>query len=176
MAATVATYVYNGAGGTGALATNVRFKLADNNTQDANNPCVVPSAGTNRSFWKVIALYCSVAPDTAINNVKLYSDGALPWTGCTIYVGDEEPATYSQATGGATSGDEMVANYGGGGVITAKTDLFTYTSGSTKSITGSISYVTGKITNYVVLQVDITSSAGAGVQAAETLTWQYDET
>lgn len=175
MAATVVTYVYNGAGGVGALATNVRFKLADNNTQDANNPCVVPSAGTNRSFWKVIALYCTVAPDTAINNVKLYSDGALAWAGCIIYVGNETPASYSQATGGATSGDEMVANYGGG-VITGKTDLFTYTSASPKSITGSISYVTGKITNYVVLQLDITNAAGAGVQAAETLTWQYDET
>lgn len=176
MAATVATYYYNGAGGSGAAATNIRFKLADNNTQDTNNPCVVPSAGTNRSFWKVIALYCTVAPDTAINNVKLYSDGALPWTGCTVYVGNETPASYSQATGSGDSGNEMVANYGGGGVITGKTDLFTYTSASTKSISGSISYVTGKITNYVVLQLDITSSAGSGVQPAETLTWQYDET
>ena len=176
MAATVATYVYNGAGGVGALATNVRFKLTDNNTQDTNNPCVVPSAGTNRSFWKVIALYCTVAPDTAINNIKLYSDGALPWTGCTIYVGNETPASYSQPTGGATSGDEMVANYGGGGIITAKTNLFTYTSASPKSITGSISYVTGKITNYVVLQLDIISTAEAGVMSAETLTWRYDET
>ena len=176
MAATVATYYYNGAGPSGAAATNLRFKLADDNTEDTNNPCVKPAAGTNLSFWKVIALYATVAPETAINNVKLYPDAALAWTGCTLYVGDETPATYSQATGAGDSGDAMVANYGGGGVITGQTDLYDYDSGTPKSITGSIAYVTGKITNYVVLQVELTTSAVGGVQAKETLTWQYDET
>jgi len=175
--ATVATYCYTGvAPGSGASATNLRFKLADNNTQDTNNLCIIPAAGTNRSYWKVIALYAVSPPATAINNVKLYTDGALPWTGCTAYVGNETPSTYSQATGGATSGDEIVANYGGGGVITAKTNLFTYTSGSSKSVSGSIGAASGKITNYVVLQVDISTTATEGVKAIETLTWQYDET
>jgi len=176
MAATVATYYYNGVGGSGAAATNVRFKLADDNTQDANNPCVKPAAGTNLSFWKVIALYCTVAPDNGINNVKLYSDGTLAWTGCTVYVGDETPAAYSQATGAGDSGDAMIANYGGGGVITAQTDSFSYTSGASKSITGSIAAATGKITNYVVVQLSIGTTAVGGAQAAETITWQYDET
>lgn len=176
MAATVATYYYNGAGGSGAAATNVRFKLADNNTQDANNPCVKPAAGTNLSFWKVIALYATVAPDNAINNVKLYTDGALAWTGCTVYVGNETPAAYSQATGSGDSGNAMIANYGGGGVITAQTSLFTYTSAATKSITGSIGAATGKITNYVVIQLSVGTTAVGGAQAAETITWQYDET
>ena len=176
MSAIVATYYYNGAGGSGALATNLRFKIADDNTQDTNDPCVKPSAGTNLSYWKVIALYAVVAPDTAINNVQIYPDAALAWTGCTLYVGDETPASYSQATGAGDSGNAMVANYGGGGVITGQTDLYTYDSGSPKSVSGSISYVAGKITDYVVLQVSLSTSVTGGVKSPETLTWQFDET
>ncbi|MHC4397456.1 MAG: hypothetical protein ACYS1A_17585 [Planctomycetota bacterium] len=174
MAATVQNWYYNGAGPSGAQATNLRFKLADNNTQDANNPCVKPAAGTNRSWWKCIKLYASVAPDTAINNVKIYSDGSLAWTGCTVQVGDETQATYRQATtGGADTGTELVAGYT---EITAKTSLFTYTSGAVKDVSGSIGATTGNITDYVVLQLDIGTSAVGGAQAAETITWRYDET
>ena len=179
MAASVATYFYYGAGATppnSVVVTNLRFKLADDNNQDANNPCVKPVAGTNYSFWKHIALYCIVAPDTAINNVKLYADGSLAWAGCVMYVGDQTLLfnQYDQGeTGGADTGAEMVANHTN---IASKTDLFTYDSGSPKDITGSIAYTTGRITNLVVLQVDIGTSAGAGQMPQETLTWRYDET
>ncbi|MHC4397454.1 MAG: hypothetical protein ACYS1A_17575 [Planctomycetota bacterium] len=178
MAATVATYYYNGGVPSGAAATNLRFKLADNNTQDTNNPCVVPAAGTNRSWWKCIALFATVAPDTAINNVFIYSDGAMAWTGCTLQIGydgsDYGISTYSQAiTGGANTGAEVVANYVG---ISSVSDLFSFTAASPASVSGSISYVTGKITDYVVLQVDIDNTAGPGAMPVETLTWRYDET
>ena len=173
MAATVQTWIYTGAGPSGAQATNVRFNLADDNDQDANNPCVRPAAGTNYSYWKSLRLYASVAPDTAINNVKIYSDGGAPWTGCMIYVGDETTSTYDQATGAGDSGDEMVANHS---QETGKTDFFTYTSGATKSVSGSIGAATGDISDYVVLQLDIGTTAVGGAQAAETATWQYDET
>lgn len=178
MAASVATYFYYGVGATppsNVVVTNLRFKLADNNNQDANNPCVKPSAGTNYSWWKHIALYCTVAPDTAINNVKLYTDGSLAWAGCTLYVGDQTLLfnQYDQATGSGDSGDELVANHTN---IASKTDLFTYSSGSPMSITGSIAYTTGRITNLVVLQVNIGTGAGAGQMPQETLTWRYDET
>lgn len=179
MAATVATYFYYGVGATppsDVVVTNLRFKLADNNDQDANNPCVKPSAGTNYSWWKHIALYCTVAPDTAINNIKLYTDGSLAWAGCTMYVGDQTLLfnQYDQGeTGGADTGAEMVANHTN---IASKTDLFTYASGSPMSISGSIAYTTGRITNLVVLQVNIGTGAGAGQMPQETLTWRYDET
>jgi len=174
MAATVETRIFHGESpGDGVVATNVRFKLADNNAQDVNNPVVRPDAGTNYSYWKTIALHCTVAPDNAINNVKLYSDGALSWTGCTVYVGNETPGAYQQATGAGDSGDEMVASHSG---ITGKADMFSYTSTSPKSVSGSISYVTGRISDYVIQQSALTSSAVAGNKPTETLTWQYDET
>jgi hypothetical protein len=180
MAATVATRSYTGAGPSDATITNMRMKTADNDTQDTNDPCVKPAAGTNYSAWKSLAFYCTgTAPDNDIDNVKLYSDGTLGWTGCTMQIGDSDIAiaSYVQATGSGDSWDEMVANHGG---IAAKTSLFTYTSGSPRSVTEAAGWgtpgINEPITKLVIIQLDITSSAVGGNQAAETLTWQYDET
>ena len=79
MSATVQTQVFLGvAPGAGIGLTNLRFKTADNNDQDANDPCVKPDAGTNRSWVKTIAFVALTAPDVGINNVKIYTDGNLP--------------------------------------------------------------------------------------------------
>lgn len=175
MAATVKTYVYTGTSpGSGAELTTLRYKNADDNTVDANNPVIKPSSGTNYSFWKSIALYAESAPSVSISNVKLYADGALAWTGCQVDVGDDQSDTYVEATGDSNNGDEMVANHG---QISSKTDFFTYVSGTPLSVTLSASWVdtTGRITRFIVLQLSITSSAVGGIQSAETITWQYDE-
>lgn len=175
MATTVETHVFHGvAPGVGETLTNLRHKLADNNLQDANDPCVKPDIGVNRALVKSIALIALTAPDTGINNVKIYTDGNLPWAGCTMYVGNETPGTYRQATGSGNSGDEMLTVYSG--LITGKTNFFTYTSGAPKSVSGSIGYVTGQISDFVVLQTDLSTSATGGHMPLEDITWQYDET
>lgn len=175
MAATVEWYSYHGVGGSGAQISNIRYKLADDNTQDENNKNVRPASGTNLSFWKVVALHATVQPSTGINNCFVYTDGALAWTGCTVYVGDETPAAYDQATGDSISGDAMVGNYTG---ITGQTDFYSYVTGegNMKTWSGSIGAATGKITDYLVLQLAISPTAVLGQQASETYTAQYDET
>lgn len=184
MAATVVTKYYYGAGPTVETATNLRFKTADNNTQDTNNPCVKPAAGTNYSAWKHITLYCTVAPDNDIDNIKIYTDGTLDgdnsdYTDCVVYVGDEDIAlaSYVQATGSGDSWDEIVASHGG---ISAKTSLFSYTSGAPRTVAEEAAWSTPgsneEITKGIVLQLDIGSSASGGSQGTETITWVYDET
>jgi hypothetical protein len=164
MAATVKTYVYTGAGPTGADSGDVlRYKLADNNTIDTSNPLILPSSGTNYSWIKTVALYATVAPSTSISNVKLYSDGTNSLgTGRDIKV--KENVTYTQASD-ATQID------------TPDGSMFDYTSGSPLSITGSLGASTGKVnTNYVQLQAEVADTGSSGLcAAAETFTWQYDE-
>lgn len=174
MAATISTRYYIGDPKNEYTLTNMRFKLVDDNIQIASNPCKVPTAGTNYSFWKSIVFYADTVPSTAINNIKLYTDGGLPWTGCTLYVGNETPVEgdYEQATGSADSGDEMVAYHG---AITGKTDLFNYTRASPKSVSGTITGADEE-SDLVILQVAINTSALAGYMPQETFTWRYDET
>lgn len=163
---------------------NLRFKTADDANIDANNPIPIPSSGTKYSYWKHIYLYCSSAPNTQINNVKLYTDGGGFGTGVTLYVGDQFPTKNSGSSSGyevatgtqGDTGDEMVANHSG---ISSKSDLFSYTSSSPLSVSisesGGIIDAVGETTNYVVLQMAVDNTASPGNLADETITFSYDE-
>jgi len=180
MAAIVHVYVHTGSGpsntNTDSLGPpNIRLKTADDATIDDANPIPIPTSGTNRSYWKTLTLWAETSPTGTINNIKFYTDGGGFGTGITTYVGDETSSTYDQATGTeGTTGDEMVANHS---EITAKTDAFTYTSGVPKDVSGSITNPdTGRISDYIVLQMDVGASASPGNLSDETFTIRYDET
>ncbi len=190
MVATVAVFVETGPNATPvptdttALGPpNIRFKTADDPTIDANNPIPIPASGTKRSFWKHIFLKATAGPFTQIDNVKFFTDGTGFGTGITTFVADETPtknsastAGYDQATGMVgDDGDELTTHTN----ITAKTDAFTFTSGTPKSVTigeaGAIIDSVGETTNYVIGQMDVASTAGPGDLPNETWTFQYDE-
>src|SRR5438132_1074246 len=153
---------------TTADSPNVRLKTADDATIDTVNPCIIPAAGTNYSFWKSLYVKCSVAPNTQVDNLKLYTDGAGFGTGITTYIGDQYPTKthasnsgYKVATGTVgTTGTELIAGYTG---ITTKTDMFTYTSGSPVSITiGETSNIIVNIndtSNYFAVQAALGTTA-----------------
>ncbi len=169
MAATVSVQQVTGVAGSAVhnTITNLRLSTDDNYNPGTGNPMVRPSAGTNRSYWKTIYLSADTTPTGTINNVKIYSDGTIGWTGVTLYIGST--ATYTQATGteGSSGTDSSVAT----------ANIQNYTSGSPKQLTGTITNPsTGTISDYVVMQADVSTSAVAGTLAAETLTFQYDET
>lgn len=162
----------------------MRFKTNDNQLIDTNDPIPIPDAGTKYSYWKQIYLYCGTAPSTKVDNVKLYSDGGGLGTGITLKVGSQFPTKtnaldtgYEVATGTpGDTGDEMVAAHAG---LSASVDMFTKTSGSPLAVSiseaGSIIDSVGETTNYVVLQMEVLSTASPGDKADETLTFQYDE-
>jgi len=166
---------------------NLRFKTNDNTTIDSIDPVPIPSGNdTIYSYWKQIYLYCNTAPDTQVDNVKFYTDvGGGFGTGITLNVGDEFPthnnasnAGYEVATGtsGAT-GDEVTANHAD---VTGVTDAFTFTEGSplngpSISEDSSVIDAIGETTDYLVLQLAVTSTATPGNKTDETLTFQYDE-
>lgn len=168
MAATVVVKQSVGSGPTDTTITNLRFNTDDTVNPGTTNPLVKPAAGTNRSYWKTVYLNADTSPSGTINNVKIYCDGTIGWTGCTLFIGAS--GTYTQATGtaGTTGTDSALA--------TVNIERYS-AAASAKPITGSITNPsTGKITDYVVMQVDLSTSAVAGTLSAETLTFQYDET
>ena len=167
MAATVSVKQAVGSGPTVTSITNLRFNTDDTVNPGTTNPLVKPAAGTNYSYTKWVYLNADTTPSNAINNVKIYCDGAIGWTGCTLKIGAS--GTYTQATGTpGTTGNQSTL---------ATTDISRYTSGAPKPLSGSISNPsTGRISDYVAMQVAVSTSAVAGTLSAETLTFQYDET
>lgn len=183
MAATFVTTYDNGGTdntpGASATITNLRFNAEDTNDQDLASPLIIPGAGTIYSYWKQIYMDCTTAPDTQVDNVKIYTDGTLGWgTGLTVQVGDENPLHSASVTTGydVANAQEIMTNHTD---ITAETSLFTFTSGSPRTITiseaGSIINATSETTNYIVLQTDLASTASPATKPTETVTWQYDE-
>ena len=157
----------------------LRFKQADDATIDANSPMPIPAAGTEYSRWKQIYLKCSTAPDTQVDNVQFYTDGGGFGTGIAVKVGDEFPVKNSGADTGydVSDADEVMTNHTD---ITGSTDAFDYTSGSTLagpsiSEAGNIINAIGETTNYLVLQMEVISTASPGDLANEEFVFQYDE-
>ncbi len=164
----------------------IRFKTADDKTIDSISPIPVPAAGTNYSYWKSIYLYCTINADSNIlDNFEFYSDGAIGFgTDVTLMVGDETPtktsgsdAGYEVATGTpGTTGNEMVAAHAD---LTGSTDAASLVTGAPLTVScseaGNVINAVGESTDYVLLQVNVITTASAGLTATETLTFRYDE-
>jgi hypothetical protein len=167
MAATVELRSYHGADGseTGSdvNGSSIRFKMADNDTVDANDPIPVPPTGTTYSWLKNLQLYATATPANTINNLKFYTDGS---NGYGTGVGLVAKTSSSYVDPVANEDTQL------GGA----TDAFTYTSGSPLSITGSLSNPsTGAIGHFVVLQMTVGSTATQGPTGSESLTISWDE-
>lgn len=154
----------------------IRFKNADNATVDSNNRMVIPTAGStgrDYSFEKWIQLRVDVAPAVDIQNIKAYSDGTGFGTGVKVWYhtstaadtvnGPQQPSSANDPPHVAASTTNM-------------TNFFTATSGSAISLSSTSYSSTGFIGNYLVMVLEVESSATQGTLTPEVLTFSYDET
>lgn len=193
MSATVLIKRVTGTSGSQTLndvtSGTTRLNTADVVSDGTANPVAIPASGTNYSYWASMRLVCSVAPATAINNIRFYTTGSSSLgTGvglnASTVVGTNGNTTsnYTQATGTAgVTGFEMGANYGH--AISTPTNAFTYTSAAPLTISGTFTTgtdtaannATGAFADWLILQLTVGTTAAAGVTAAQTLTYIYDE-
>ncbi|HEX6786489.1 MAG TPA: hypothetical protein VF076_04795 [Acidimicrobiales bacterium] len=172
MAATISIKERNGSGPTDTTVATATFSSSDVPAPGAANPLVRPGSGlTNYSFWKHLFLNADTTPAVSINNVTWYTDGSIGFgTGLTLRAGTR--ATYTQATGTVgTSGNDAAA-----GLSIAMTAAGTFIVTAPLTVAGSIANPsTGKISDFLVLQVTLADTAGPGVLTTETTTWAFDE-
>jgi len=170
MAATVQIISLHGA--TGATETQVdggtaRFKAADNDTADVNNPLVIPTGADIYSYVKQFRFKVTVTPSNTIDNLAFYTDGASGMgTGVDIGVKTLAFASYIDPT------SQMQTQVAG------LTSAFTYTAGEANDldITGSLTNPsTGFVGDMLVAQMSVTNGASQGTTPSETFTFSYDE-
>lgn len=171
MAATIQIHEMTTNADTGVDKTSgtVRFKAVASTTSttaDANNPLVVPGAGTAYSYVKKLRPYMEAPPNTNISNIRWYSDGANGFgTGIGVTVKNI----------GTTFGTHYDTAMSGG------SDLFGYTSGSPLDGDGTDAgpFVPGDANTYIgdiiELQMTVASTASNGALSAESLTCAFDE-
>lgn len=172
MPATVIIAVYHGASpGTPSAdvsGTTIRFKRADEDLQDSNNPIPIPNSGANYSWRKSIKLRILTDPDTEIRNLRFYSEGQSLGTGRSLRA--KQASTYTQAS----SSDE-------GTELSGSVDVDTYTTSSPLVLEAGQVLANGAAPgegsqDFVELQAKIDSTAIAGGSAnAKGLVYRYDE-
>lgn len=158
---------------------NIRFKRADDSVIDGANPNIIPVSGQTNSRWKQIYLKNIFAPDTQVDNVKIFTDGSDFGLGIDVEVGAETPIKNSGSSSGYDPSDlddeDMVGHAG----IVSHSDFFLFTSGSPKSVSisesGAIIDAVGETTDYIVLQMDVSNTATPGNLVDETITYEFDE-
>jgi hypothetical protein len=191
MAATVEVEVWTGGSDGSPSKANddtLRFRTDDSpGTRDATNPCVIPSSGTNYSYWVHVALALS-GTYTQIDNVRHYSDGDISWTlgtGGGVVRGNRDTGDHGVASDSyekvhgteGTSGSAIESEYTFYSGQTTKTaNVTSDTSGSPATIDSTTHGPNAEeSTKAVVLQAVIADDATQGTQAAETFTFVYDE-
>lgn len=168
-----------GAGPTGTDITgiNTRANAEDaHTTAGTSNPIRKPAAGTNYSYWVSTRLFFDSSGTGTINNIEWYSDGANGM-GTGIGVIGNDASAYTQATGTpGETGDELTT-VAYPGLSGAPVDVFSFTTGSPKSIPGDVTDPTDEyFANLFVYQVTVDDTASAGATNQETFTWRYDST
>jgi len=191
--ATVVVQQFSGVTPDKDTVTTPRLSTMDDDAPGTANPIPVPAAGTIFSFWMTLHLTITNIQDaTVLNNHLFYSDGACGWAlgaGGELWVGTKSGvdcgvpvASYDQATGTVgTEGDDMDnvtdghAWYKSGtGNHNVPTAVDGYTDGSELTV-DSGDHTIAEGFKGVVLQAEVDDDATRGAQAAETLTFVYDE-
>lgn len=153
-----------------------KYKRADNDTNDLNNPVPKPSGSEEFSYRKSMRLKATVAPDGDLSNVRWFGDAGSLGTGVTLYGHSKPTANYDQAT----SADNTVKITTDGG--TAVVDfLGTYTSGSPLTMNSGGVMLTNPTTGYGTQdlfesQVGVANTASRGTKGPRTITCRVDET
>ncbi len=169
VAATVVIEQLNGSGPTATTVVASPFLFGTSDVYNAGNtvPVQRPASGTNYSYEASFRMLAS-GTFTSLSNWKFYSDGANGLgTGLDITCKALAQGSYAQATG--TSGVTATAMYG------SPASLFTYSSGSPLSLTGSISSAGNGTVQLVRAQASVASTAAVGTSSSETSTAQWDE-
>lgn len=150
------------------------------NAATAINPIRIPSTGVSYSYWIWTTLNVSVSPSARLNNFRWYTDGTNNLgTGKDCKAG--WTTIYKQATGTVgSSGLPVMSDPVLGPTLTNNGSWATAFDRTVSSnlLTGTNTAVTstGPIPLFVLLQVEIDSTAEAGISPQENFTWVADET
>lgn len=150
---------------TDSNVSSVRYKLADNNSADLNNPVQLPTEGETYSWIKHCKLNITTSPSGNISNLRWYVSGSFP-TGVKLYV--KTSTTYTAAASGNENSQ-----------LSGSADASTYTSESPLTINaGTVisNPSTGTGTqDFLVSQLGVTSLANHGLISAITCIYEWEE-
>jgi len=189
MAATVEIHSFPSGSGADISNGNVRFKLADNDTVDTDNPCRIPTADqvnneeipTTYSYIKHFKLYIATDPTTAISNLRFFVKQTEIGTGIYLFGDstsvDHNPPASADSTGDTTCTWSLIS--GGATHVWSPASPQVVQAGDVLTNGNAPEYDDAAEQDFVTLQLMIDDSASPGTYpAAEddgVFTYRYDE-
>lgn len=135
MAASAQTRYYHGSSpgsaGSDVTGATVRYKLADNDIQDSNNPVPLPGSGLSFSWRKASKENYVTSPAGSITNLRWFISGGPP-SGIRYFA--RVNAVYTQGSSGDTAG---ITGFTDTAPNQSANDAVNYTSGSPLVVNGS---------------------------------------
>lgn len=141
--------------------TGITMRANDSAVNDTANPIVIPSASLNRSYEKWLRWKCTGAPSNQVTNFKYWGPGSVPATGTILYDGTTASGATPVASDSATAVTQQDTNH--------------YSSGTALTVGGTLININDK-SNFLVLQLDVASTASPGSISQQTHNYSYDET
>jgi len=174
VSATVEVRVLHGGApalGSDATGQTLRFKEADNDTQDSSDPIDRPGAGVVFSFRKSFLLVCTSLPDGFLSNLRFFSDGSPIGTGQRVLFAKSVP--YIQATSADLDTAISLVD------VDTKTQNNPDVIQAGNFIDGNndvAPFAGGALQAHVMLQLEVGSTAVGGDGGSKSLTYRFDET
>jgi hypothetical protein len=183
MAASVQTRYYHGASPGVAsgdvTGTTVRYKLADNDVQDSNNPIQLPNAGLNLSWRKSSKVNFTTSPAGSITNLRWFL-ATVMLTGIRLFARVQIANQYIVASAADVAG---IAGFTDTVPNQNTNDAVNYTSSTPLTVVAGTVLSnpnTGEGSPQVFVEtqasVGSTYNGGPGPIAPFTLTYRYNET
>ena len=167
MAATVKLMVCNSTDAgveTDITGTGIDFITADNALNTSGNrdayPITIPAAGTAYSYEKWLRWKCTAVPDTQCTNFQFWGPNTVPGTGLILYVGTTDTGVTPVVTDSSAAATQQDTNY--------------YDTDNQLAIAGTLTLENDE-TDYLVMQLDVTSTAGQGNISQQEYSYSYDE-
>ena len=184
MAASAQTRYYTGASPGSASAditgTTIRYKLADNAAQDANNPVPLPASGLNFSWRKSTKVNWTTTPANNITNLRWFL-GTNPVSGIRFFARLQATGIYIQANSNDQNGITGFTDTGGNQTAN---DATNYTSSAPLTVNAGTVLSNpntgegGANQVFVETQLAVASSyaGGPGPITSFQVTYRYSET
>lgn len=177
MTATMEVMRYTGSAG-GPTKTDVTGANSRHVTVDTHYSGGVasPVPLSSNGYWVTYRMEAITTPATSASGLLVWTDGTSQ-LGTGVTVMGQSADSYVQATGTAGVSGTQLTTGNHAGLTGNPVDVFTLTSGTPMSLTGSISNPsTGAWGQFFVYQVALPSTLPTGSPSAETLTYFWDET
>lgn len=150
-----------------------RGAVSDDPVPGNDNPIPPPNPGqVTHSYWMSFQLETIVAPDTLLNNVRIYTDGAISWPGVELKIA--LASAYVEAIGTEGVSGTLLNTTNHASLLFEPVPLQNYTASSPLVMSASTS-TAEKFGEIIVLQITGTNQAVTGKLPPEVLQFVWDE-